>query len=79
MEQTNTEHINIRDTIINDINDFLVEPIFRHHEVIIFIDTNAQFIPGTGGISKLTSHPQILDPFISRHDVDLEPCTHDNE
>ena len=70
--------MNIRDKMINDINDFLVELIFRYHEVIIFIDASKQFIPGTGGIAKLTSHPQILDSFISRHDVDLEPCTHDN-
>ena len=64
LEERNIEHINIRDDMINDINNFFAELIFRHHEVITFIDTNELFIPGTRGIVKLTGHPQILDPLI---------------
>ena len=73
MEEINIERIYIRDKMINDINNFLAELIFKHYEVIIFIDTNEPFISGTRGIAKLTSHLQILDPLISRHDVCLEP------
>ena len=78
MEEINIEHINIRDKMINDINNFLAELIFRHHEVIIFIVANEPFIPGTRGIAKLISHPQILDPLISIHGGDLESYTHKN-
>ena len=73
MEERNIERMYIRDKMINDINNFLAELIFKHYEVIIFIDTNEPFISGTRGIAKLTSHLQILDPLISRHDVCLEP------
>ena len=78
MEERNIEHMNIRDKMIKDINKFLAELIFKHHEVILFIDANEPFIPGTRGIAKLTSHPQILDPLISRHDIGLEPFTYKN-
>ena len=78
IEERNIENINVRDKIINDINNFLAELTFRHHEVIICIDANEPFIPGTRGIAKLTSHPQILDPLISIHGGDLESYTHKN-
>ena len=47
MEERNIKHINIRDKMINDINNFLAELIFRHHEVIISIDANESFIRGS--------------------------------
>ena len=53
MEKRNIDHINIIDKMINDINKFLVELIFRHYEVIIFIDANEPCILDTKGIEKL--------------------------
>ena len=78
MEERNIEQINIRDKMINGIHNFLVDLIFRHHEVLIFIDANEPFIPSNRGIAKLTSHQQILDPLISRHGTYFEPFTYKN-
>ena len=54
MEERNIEHMNVRDKMINNINNCLAELIFKHHEVILFLDANEPFIPGTRRIAKLT-------------------------
>ena len=69
--------MNIHAKMIKDINIFIAILIEQHHEVIIFIDTNEQFIPGNNGISKLTSHPAMLDPLIHRHNISNEPYTYE--
>ena len=77
MEERNIEHMNIRAKIIKkDINIFMAILIKQNHEVITFIDGNEQFIPGNKGISKLTSHPAMLDPLLYRHNLKYEPHTH---
>ena len=68
--------MNIRAKMIKDINLFMAQLIKQHHEVITFIDGNEQFIPGNNGISKLTSHPTMLDPLLYRHNIKYEPHTH---
>ena len=73
MEEINIEHIKSHAKMIKYINIIIAILIKQHHEVIVFIDTNEQFIPGNNDISKLTSHLAMLDPLIHRHNISNEP------
>ena len=51
MEEGKIEHMNIRAKMIKDINIFIAILIKQHHEVIVCIDVNEQFIQENNGIS----------------------------
>ena len=76
MEERNIDHMNIPAKRIKNINIFMAILIKQNHEVITFIDGNEQFIPGNKGISKLTSHPAMLDPLLYKHNLKYEPHTY---
>ena len=62
--------------MIKFINIFIAQLIKQHHDVIMFIDVNVKFILGNNGVSKLTSYPSMIDPFIDRHNIKYEPHTY---
>ena len=64
LEEKGERDIDIRSKMINDIIILINKLQAENHEVVLTIDTNESFDPGQGGVTKLISMTDPVDPIV---------------